>query len=159
MYPWYKENHPISVSKLYSPPAPPLSTIKKEAAFKDCMVSLDYSQNKVIASGQVDICEICVTTHRGIEMQSVYPVMWLHRNIIASLRHNSVLPNSWHHILIMGAEAQWIVLHHMDAPDSPISANYTFGRHIFPGTIKMCSKSHPAECYSSFYEPWDRDKR
>lgn len=47
MYPWYKEGHPISVSKIYSPPVPPLSNIKKETPFKDCMVSLDYSQNKV----------------------------------------------------------------------------------------------------------------
>lgn len=48
MYPWYKENHSISVSKLYSPPvAPALPHIKKEATFKDCMISLDYSQNKV----------------------------------------------------------------------------------------------------------------
>lgn len=49
MYPWYKDTHPISVSKLYSPSVSSgLVNIKKEsAAFKDCMVSLDYSQNKV----------------------------------------------------------------------------------------------------------------
>lgn len=51
MYPWYKETHPISVSKFYNPPAAAaLSSIKKETGYKDCMVSLDYSQNKVCKS-------------------------------------------------------------------------------------------------------------
>lgn len=55
MYPWYKDNHPISVSKYYNStaPAPVLSNIKKESGgglggFRDCMVSLDYAcHNKV----------------------------------------------------------------------------------------------------------------
>lgn len=63
MYPWYKESHPISVSKLYSPPAAPLSNIKKEAAFKDCMVSLDYSQNKV--------CNYMTIVHNYIYVVSI----------------------------------------------------------------------------------------
>lgn len=56
MYPWYKESHPISVSKLYNPPtaaaAAALSSIKKETGYKDCMISLDYSQNKVCVCGE-----------------------------------------------------------------------------------------------------------
>lgn len=61
MYPWYKDNHPISV-KYYNAPAPPpppaLSNIKKETGgggFRDCMVSLDYAcHNKVKIVPQSD---------------------------------------------------------------------------------------------------------